>query len=140
MLITVFRELSMPPLSNLNLSRNHTPLQSPAAAGYQQSQPSYFAPEHVAQQHPSSPQRQPVHVARQSISSPVEASIQSWAGDTVQQPQPVAPQANPMTTMWNPAMGIKFGASGPPPQGNDRGQQGGGGSATWNPGSGIKFG
>ncbi|TWU73918.1 pH-response regulator protein palA/rim20 [Metarhizium rileyi] len=133
-------ELSMPPLSTLSLSHSHTPLQSSAAAQYQPSQPSYFVPEPAARQHPSSPQRQHGHVARQSMSNPVEASIQSWAGDTVQQPQPVAPQINPMTTMWNPAMGIKFGGGGPPAPGNDHGQQGGSGSTTWNPSAGIKFG
>ncbi|KAK2601857.1 pH-response regulator protein palA/rim20 [Conoideocrella luteorostrata] len=153
-------ELSMPPLSTLNLSRNHTPLQSPAAMPYQQSQSSYFAPEPMAtQQHPNpharvhahphaqpiSPQQQPIATARQSISSHAEASIQSWAaGDTVQQPQPLAPQANPMSSMWNPAMGIKFnsgggGGGGPPPT-TGRSSQQGSGSGTWNPSSGIKFG
>lgn len=140
-LIANFRELSMPPLSTLNLSHNHAPLQSPPAAQFQPSQASYFSREPVTQQHPSSPQRHPVHVPRQPISNPVEASIQSWAGERVQQPQPMAPQANPMTTMWNPAMGIKFGGSGPPVPGNDdRTQQGERGSGTWNPNSGIKFG
>jgi hypothetical protein len=53
----------------------------------------------------------------------------------------MAPQANPMATMWNPALGIKFGgSSGPPASGNDGGQQGSSGSTTWNASSGIKFG
>ncbi|KAG8409145.1 pH-response regulator protein palA/rim20 [Metarhizium acridum] len=135
-------ELSMPPLSTLSLSRDHAPLQGAAPTQYQTPQPAYFAPEPVAQQHQTSPQRQNDHAARQSAPNPVEASIQSWAGDTVRQPQPMAPQTtNPMTTMWNPAMGIKFGGSGPPAPRTDGGQQGGSGSAkVWNPASGIKFG
>ncbi|EFY96207.2 pH-response regulator protein palA/RIM20 [Metarhizium robertsii ARSEF 23] len=135
-------ELSMPPLSTLNLSRDHAPLQGASTTQYQAAQPAYFAPEPVAQHHQTSPQRQNDHAAGQSTPNPVEASIQSWAGEAVRQPQPVAPQTtNPMTTMWNPAMGIKFGGGGPPAPRTDGGQQPGGGSATtWNPASGIKFG
>ncbi|GAB0138870.1 serine/threonine protein kinase prr1 [Epichloe bromicola] len=119
-------ELSMPPLSALNLSRNQTPPQSPVAAPYQ---------------HPASPQRQPVSTARSSLANPAEASIQSWAGNNIQQPQSQAPQASPMTTTWNPAMGIKFGANagGLARAGDGHGQQGSS-SGTWNPHSGIKFG
>lgn len=135
-----FRELSMPPLSSLNLSRNHTPAHSPAATAYQPGQHSYFAAELPAQPAgglPSPQRQQPA--ARHAVQSPAEATIQSWAGgEAVQQPQPVGPPANPMGGIWNPAMGIKFGGGGGPgPDGQGQGQGQGG---TWNPNGGIKFG
>ncbi|KND94256.1 pH-response regulator protein palA/prr-1, partial [Tolypocladium ophioglossoides CBS 100239] len=99
-------ELSMPPLSSLDLSRNPTPAHSPAATTtYQPSQHSYFAAELPAQPagEVSSPQRQQP-VARHGVQSPAEATIQSWAGgEAVQQPQPMGPPANPMGRIWNPA-------------------------------------
>lgn len=119
------REINMPPLSSLNISHNATPVQSPAPSHHD----SYFHPQHQPpSQHQPPPQRQiPQH---QPVHSPAEASIQSWAGETVQQPKPVQPP--PPGSMWNPSMGIKFGG---PASGSGQGQQG-----TWNPGSGIKFG
>ncbi|KAF4981377.1 hypothetical protein FZEAL_2807 [Fusarium zealandicum] len=110
-----YREINMPPLSSLNISHKATPAQSPA-------------PPHQEPTHSYAPPQQPP----QSVQSPAEASIQSWAGETMQQPRPVQPQQAPMGGMWNPGMGIKFGGasggSGQPPSG------------TWNPNAGIKFG
>lgn len=81
------RELNMPPLSNLNISRNQTPVHAAGNFGG----------------------------APQTYNQPAEAAIQSWAGsgEGVQQPQPMQPPANP--SMWNPSMGISFG--GPPSSG-----------------------
>ncbi|EEU44046.1 uncharacterized protein NECHADRAFT_98498 [Fusarium vanettenii 77-13-4] len=128
-------EINMPPLSSLNISHKSTPIQSPMPP---HQEPAHYAPP---------PHREPVHSyappepARsyasppppQPVQSPAEASIQSWAGETMQQPRPVQPQQAPMGAMWNPGMGIKFGGptggSGQPPA-----------PGTWNPNSGIKFG
>lgn len=136
-------EINMPTLSTLSLSRNQpSPPQSPTTkAPCQQAQASYFAADPVParlSRAPSPPQQQALQASRQFITSPAEASIQSWAGDGVEQPQPVAPQRTPMpmAAMWNPAMGIKFGGGGPPPGQSKQD----GGSTTWHPGSGIKFG
>lgn len=72
---------------------------------------------------------------QQAVQIPAEANIQSWAGETMQQPRPVQPQQNPVGGMWNPDIGIKFG--GPPgPSSGGQGRTPG----TWNPNSGIKFG
>ncbi|KAG6025463.1 serine/threonine protein kinase prr1 [Claviceps citrina] len=143
-------ELMMPPLSSLNLSGDRSPLQqSPVADSDRQHtrQASCLTSEPVTagdtHHDPVSSPRRSVSTARPLLGSPAEASIQSWAGTSggnVQQPQPQVPKANPMTTMWNPAMGIKFGSSGGsvPSAGDSHGQQGKA-SGTWNPNSGIKF-
>ncbi|KAM0744259.1 hypothetical protein ACQRIT_001573 [Beauveria bassiana] len=129
-------ELNMPTLSNLNISRNHTPVHNaPPQSMYQQ------------QEAQSMYQQQPQHQAYSSgmpqQGGPGEAAaIQSWAGagGNVQQPQPMPPVANPMGGMWAPGAGIKFGA------GQSQAGGGGGGEGqqpapgTWNPNSGIKFG
>lgn len=134
-LTDVYREINMPPLSSLNISHKPTPVQSPmpphqepahyAPPPHQEPAHSYAPPE-PARSYASPPPPQPVQ-------SPAEASIQSWAGETMQQPRPVQPQQAPMGAMWNPGMGIKFGGSaggsGQPPA-----------PGTWNPNSGIKFG
>ncbi|KAH8714548.1 BRO1-like domain-containing protein [Ilyonectria robusta] len=109
-------EISMPPLANLSLSHKATPAQSPAP------------------QERSGYANQPMPQPQQAVHSP-EASIQSWADETMQQPRPVQPQQNPVGGMWNPDIGIKFG--GPPgPSSGGQGRAPG----TWNPNSGIKFG
>ncbi|KAK7420562.1 pH-response regulator protein palA/rim20 [Neonectria magnoliae] len=110
-------EINMPPLSSLNISHQPTVTQSPAPRD-----PIPYA---------SHPMPQP----QQRVQSPAEASIQSWAGETMQQPRPVQPPQNPMGQMWNPEMGIKFG--GPPGPGSAAQARAPG---TWNPNSGIKFG
>ncbi|KAH7320629.1 BRO1-like domain-containing protein [Stachybotrys elegans] len=125
-------ELNMPPLSNLNISN--------APQQYQQYQtpPQNHAMPHQTyqQQQQPPPLQQQQQPPRQSVQSP-EASIQSWAtgGETMQQPQPVAPPANPMGGVWNPGMKIRFGGTPNSAQGAD-----GNKSGTWNPNSGIKFG
>ncbi|EWG50643.1 hypothetical protein FVEG_09799 [Fusarium verticillioides 7600] len=105
-------EINMPTLSNLNISHQQPPAQSPM-------------PSHQDPSHSYAPPQQPP----QPVQSPAQANIQSW-GETVQQPKPVQP--TPVGAMWTPGMGIKFGQSGgsgqPPAPG------------TWNPNSGIKFG
>lgn len=146
-------ELNMPPLSNLNITHQQA-AQAPSGfaahpvahqpAQHDQYQPSYQQPYQPSyqqpppqQQHYQQPQQQPLF-SRPAVQSPAEASIQSWAGQTQQQPvQPqVQPQPgqtpSPMPGTWNPSMGIKFGG---PPAG---GSQGGGG--TWSANSGIRFG
>lgn len=116
--MSLTREINMPPLSNLSISHQATPVQSPVP---QQEQ---YAPSPVPM---PVPMQVPVQVP---LSQNPAASIQSWAGETVQQPRPVQPQAQgpPMGGMWNPNMGIKFGTGQAPKPG------------TWNPSSGIKFG
>ncbi|TIC97966.1 pH-response regulator protein palA/prr-1 [Colletotrichum higginsianum] len=141
-------DLSMPPLSSLNINRS--PVHSPTGSSYDPRSQSYFSASVVPsttqqqqQQQQSQPQQPPT---RHEVHSPVEAHIQSWAGSTVepQHPRPAAAMAG----MWQPDMGIKFGgqpgasASAPAPApapASASGQsppQGG----TWNPASGIKFG
>lgn len=91
-------ELSMPPLSNLNISRTQTP-------------------QHAHQQGFAAPQQ----------AAPPVSAIQSWASEDVQQPQPTNPMGvwNPNMGIkfgnsqngnqsggsgtWNPSGGIKFG-------------------------------
>ncbi|KAH7120210.1 BRO1-like domain-containing protein [Dactylonectria estremocensis] len=106
-------EINMPPLASLNIS--HQPAQAQSPATQEQN-----------------PYANPMHHSQQSVQNP-EASIQSWAGETMQQPRPVQPQQNPVGAMWNPEMGIKFGV--PPGPGSGKQTPG-----TWNPNSGIKFG
>ncbi|KAM0193014.1 hypothetical protein ACHAPI_007963 [Fusarium lateritium] len=110
--LTEHREISMPTLSNLNISHQQPQAQSPM-------------PSHQEPAHSYAPPQQPP----QPVQSPAQANIQSW-GESVQQPRPVQPQQAPM---WNPGMGIKFGqssgGSGQPPA-----------PGTWNPNAGIKFG
>lgn len=119
----------MPTLSNLNVSRNHTPVHNAHPQGIYQQQP------HQQQSHYGGMSHQ---------GGPVEAAaIQSWAGagGNVQQPQPMPPVANPMGGMWKPGAGIQFGGGGPPQTGGGRGGEGQQpGKGTWNPNSGIKFG
>lgn len=112
----------MPPLSNVNISHNPSPVQTPAA----QYQPPSNSPYVHDQAPPMPPQNVPI---------PQQANMQSWAGDTVQQPRPMQPAANAMGGMWNPELGIRFGNAAPP-----KPNQAQGGGGTWNPGSGIKFG
>ncbi|EWZ89268.1 pH-response regulator protein palA/rim20 [Fusarium oxysporum] len=106
-------EINMPTLSNLNISHQQPPAQSPM-------------PPHQDPSHSYAPPHQPP----QPVQSSAQANIQSW-GETVQQPKPVQP--TPVGAMWTPGMGIKFGqssgSSGQPPA-----------PGTWNPNSGIKFG
>ncbi|KPM43452.1 pH-response regulator protein palA/prr-1 [Neonectria ditissima] len=109
-------EFNMPPLSSLNISHSPAPAHNPAP----QDQIAYT-------NHPA-PQQQ-------RVQSPAEASIQSWAGETMQQPRPVQPPQNPMDQMWSPEMGIKFGGPPGPASGGQARTPG-----TWNPNTGIKFG
>ncbi|KAG5929176.1 serine/threonine protein kinase prr1 [Claviceps africana] len=118
-------ELSMPPLAALNLSRNEAPPQHGSIAGSHPPMPASCVAEEPA--------------ARPPLANPAEAAIQSWAGNNVQQPQPQPPCASSMATMWNPAMGIKFGGSGGSAQARDDAAQQGKTPGTWNPSSGIKF-
>lgn len=119
--LMISRELSMPPLSNLNLSRNHTPVHGASASLYSQNQ--QYMPKDGMAPH----------------QSPPAAAIQSWAaaGDNVQQPQPKQPPANPMGGIWSPGMDIKFGGG---PSGGQQGDGQGQQKGVWKPGSGIKFG
>ncbi|KAF3012026.1 pH-response regulator protein palA/rim20 [Neopestalotiopsis sp. 37M] len=128
-------ELAMPPLQNLNLNQNQNQEQA--------NQQSYNAAQNQSpQQHTSpayfSPPRQPQQPARQSVHSPAEARIQSWApaAETVA-PQPQQPRANPMQSMWDPSMGIKFGGS---PAGNASAGNKPPQTGPWDPKSGIRFG
>ncbi|KAG6009427.1 serine/threonine protein kinase prr1 [Claviceps maximensis] len=139
-------ELSMPRLAALNLSPNDTlPQQhfAPAPPQQKQMQESCPASEPVMSQHsyhdPASPQQPSVSTEQPSLANPAEAATQSWVGNNVQQPRPQVPCASPMTTMWNPAMGIKFGGSAGAPTSRDDHEQQGKSSGTWNPSSGIKF-
>ena len=81
------RDISLPPLSTLNISR---PVHSPPQ-DHPPSQPAY-QPEAYQQQ--PEPEPEP------------EAAYQSWADETVApaQPRPVAP----VHGMWTPVAGIKF--------------------------------
>lgn len=133
----------MPPLSNLSLGHNQGQAAHDAAeVSYHTNQQAHYGTNHggVHGQHaapppPTYPPQQSARLpTRQAVQSPAEVSIQSWAGEAVQQPQPVQPSANPAGGVWNPTLGIKFGAPSLGPGG--QGQQGG----TWKPGSGIKFG
>jgi programmed cell death 6-interacting protein len=137
-------EFNMPPLNSLSLSQeNHA--QQPAStsswsgtSNYQyppqsqvRSENAYFGSQPAA----PTPPRQQVH-------SPAEAHIQSWAsaGETVA-PQPQPPRANPMQTIWNQDLPIKFSAPGrssganpaPPPANKPP-------PGTWDPNNGIRFG
>lgn len=123
-------ELSMPPLSNLNISHNP----QPPSMAYETSPQGFYAPEPLTPQHAPSPQR-PSHSA-------AEATIQSWAvGGMQPQPQQPAPSSGSRGT-WNAAVGIKFGGGGPEPtEGQGQGQgQGQSRGAMWDPNSGIRFG
>ena len=91
----------------------------------------------LQQQHQQSQRNSPVrrhHQQRSSIHSPPPAHnhdyqaqpVQSWPpqpiNEAVAAPQPQQPQrANPMQTMWNPEMGIRF--AGPPPGQQQQQQQ-----------------
>ncbi|EGX93841.1 pH-response regulator protein palA/RIM20 [Cordyceps militaris CM01] len=122
-------ELSMPTLSNLNISRNHTPVHN--------------APPQSIYQQPPAQQQSYYGGMPQQGSGPVEAAaIQSWAGagDNVQQPQPMPPVANPMGTMWTPGGPINFGAGLSQAGSGEGQQQQQQQQGTWNPSLGIKFG
>lgn len=126
-------ELAMPPLHGMSLNDQGGQSYSPAQnQGLHQTSQSYFSPHQQPQQ-----QQQP---PRQQVQSPAEAHIQSWAPPTEPvAPQPQQPRANPMQTMWNPELGIKFAGSPPapnPPGAGNKPQQGG----QWDPRSGIRFG
>lgn len=83
--------------------------------------------------------------------SPLEARIQSWAGNVQPTaPVPLRPQAQaqpPRLGAWTPDMGIRF-AHAPPPQGfasgpeqiPQAGQNQGGRAQAWDPSAGIRFG
>ncbi|PHH92967.1 hypothetical protein CDD83_3125 [Cordyceps sp. RAO-2017] len=128
-------ELSMPTLSNLNLSHNHTPMHSPpaTASGYEPNQQPFYAAESV------SPQQAPT--LQRPLQRTAEATIQSWAAGGAQNPQSMPSVANPQGGgVWNPAMGIKFG-SGERPEGQGQAQPPGGPrTSTWDPNAGIRFG
>ncbi|KAL3959460.1 hypothetical protein ACCO45_004577 [Purpureocillium lilacinum] len=108
-------ELSMPPLSNLNLSPEPTP-----STGYTTNTHSYFNPEPVAAQgqfhmQAQAQQRQQQQPMPLTGAANPAASIQSWAagagaGDAVQQPQPMNPAVAGAAAggggVWSPAMGI----------------------------------
>ncbi|KAK3385804.1 BRO1-like domain-containing protein [Podospora didyma] len=125
-------ELSMPPLSSLQIQQQ----QAPPQQSYQAPGPtSYFM-------NPPQPQsiRQAVH------SPPAEAHIQSWADNVPQQqPKPMPPIA-PVASMqgtWMPDMGIKFApspAGGANPQGGQVDNPSAKGKNTWEAASGIRFG
>ncbi|RYP70854.1 hypothetical protein DL769_004829 [Monosporascus sp. CRB-8-3] len=121
-------------------------------------------------------QQQPTQTSAQTTQPPaappllqqhqqaLQAQIQSWAGEAVAQPQPQQPRANPMQTMWNPEMGIRFAAPPSGGVGGANGQQTMGGATpspgvpggvnkqtptaarsgpsggTWDPSAGIRFG
>ncbi|KAL6901125.1 BRO1-like domain-containing protein [Trichoderma evansii] len=152
-------ELNMPTLSNLNIQNNQQPIHNPSPGyispplahnhqfapqqqqprfqqSYQQAYQQQQPPPHQQYQQPLQPQQQTTF-PRPAVQSPAEASIQSWAGGAMQQPQmqpqPGQAQSSPMPGTWNPSMGIKFG--GPPPAGGPQGQEG-----TWSANSGIRFG
>lgn len=141
------RELSMPTLSNLNISRNHTPVHTASPGIYPPQQQQQHQYQQQQQYHQPQQQQQPQSYfgsPAQHQAGPAEvAAIQSWAGagDNVQQPQPMPPVANPMGSMWSPAGGIKFG-SGPSQPGGNSGAEGQNKApqGTWNPNAGIKFG
>jgi programmed cell death 6-interacting protein len=132
----VYRDMDMPSLGNLNLSHNHGSSQNAGMPGYGVPSPQTHGG------HQGMPAMPPPQ--RSGMQSPAEASIQSWAGggESVQQPQPMPPPANPMGGVWEPSMGIRFGGpGGGPPGGAGAGQaQQQGPAGTWKPGSGIKFG
>lgn len=136
--LTAARELSLPPLSTLSISRS--PVHSPPATTYPTSETSYFPQQTQPQHHQPALQQQPqnpIPIPSAVQEPPPEAPIQSWAGSTVspQQPRPMAP----MQGMWTPDMPIKFGGpSAAPVRGNTPG--GKQPSGTWDPNSGIKFG
>lgn len=77
------------------------------------------------------------------MSPPAEARIQSWAReDYAQPPEQPQPRPVPPLQMWNPEMGIKFGAP-PTAGGSGQGPSAPGGraqSGTWDPNSQIRFG
>ncbi|RYP62608.1 hypothetical protein DL771_009651 [Monosporascus sp. 5C6A] len=186
-------ELSMPPLKNLSLAapqqqQQSQPqpqfqmaggahMQSPrGAVGYQPqpqqppapAQNSYFrGGDSYQQQQAQTPAQttQPLAASpQQQQHQQAQAQIQSWAGEAVAQPQPQQPRANPMQTMWNPEMGIRFAATPGGGVGGANGQQTIGGATpspgipggvnmqtptaarngpsggTWDPSAGIRFG
>ncbi|CAK7207424.1 pH-response regulator protein palA/rim20 [Sporothrix eucalyptigena] len=142
-------ELSMPVLSSLNLG------QRPPA-------PPQLQPQQLQQQQMQSPP--PPSSASQVM--PQSPPFKSWAGGPPQQPtpipvshqqqqqqpqQPIPQQLQPQQhQMWNPGMGIHFGASpapsGTPQPGSAAGTSGQTNPAasnppgTWNPAAGIRFG
>lgn len=149
----------MPTLSNLNIQNNQQPIHNPSSGymspplahnhqfapqqqqpqfqqSYQQAYQQQQPPPHQQYQQPLQPQQQTTF-PRPAVQSPAEASIQSWAGGAMQQPQmqpqPGHTQSSPIPGTWNPSMGIKFG--GQPPAGGSQGQEG-----TWSANSGIRFG
>ncbi|CAK7262832.1 pH-response regulator protein palA/rim20 [Sporothrix epigloea] len=156
-------ELSMPVLSSLNLSTRPSmsspqqPQQQtvPQQNISQQSFPQHFLPQQMPQEQipqqqlppqqmpyqQMPPQQMPQHMPPQQMSPQRTLPQQPLV-----QPQPQLHQHQ----MWNPEMGIRFGAS-PAPSGTPQAGPGGGppqatGQAksnppgTWNPASGIRFG
>jgi programmed cell death 6-interacting protein len=148
----------MPTLSNLNIQHSQQPVRNPSPGytsppiaqnhqfapqqqqpqfqqSYQQAYQQHQPPLHQQYQQPLQPQQQTTF-SRPAVQSPAEASIQSWAGGAMQQPQvppqPGQTQPSPVPGTWNPSMGIKFGGQS---AGGPQGQEG-----TWSAGSGIRFG
>jgi programmed cell death 6-interacting protein len=128
--LTADRELLMPPLAALSISRT-TPVHSPPTQAVPSNASSYFPP----QPQPAFPQ-QYASQRPQPIQEPPEAQIQSWASPNMhsQQPHAATPQG-----VWSPDMGITFGG----PSGasaSSSSNAGGGRGGTWNPSSGLRFG
>ncbi|SPO03635.1 probable pH-response regulator palA protein [Cephalotrichum gorgonifer] len=131
-------ELSLPPLSTLNISRS--PMHSPPAATYNAgASEGYFSPQVASGQTPPAMATQAQAQAQAQAQSQAQAQpepqppYRSWADSTVspQQPRPVAP----LQGMWTPDAGIKFASAAPARSGSPTKAKG-----TWNPGAGIKFG
>ncbi|KAJ4403621.1 pH-response regulator protein palA/rim20 [Gnomoniopsis sp. IMI 355080] len=120
-------EIAMPPLSSLSLGQQQPPPQS-----------SYQSPTSPQQFYQSNPS------PLAPMSPPAEARIQSWAReDYAQPPEQPQPRPVPPLQMWNPEMGIKFGApptAGGNGQGGPSAQGGRAQSGTWDPNSQIRFG
>ena len=149
-------ELSMPVLSSLSLGQRSQPqLQQPQQQQQQQQQQ-----HHQLQSPPPPPQSLPQqqhhhhHQQQQQIPQMQSPPIQTWAAGPPQQPTPIpVSQQQPQPQqhqMWNPGMGIRFGASpalgGTPQPGSAAGtpsapsQAGSNPPGTWNPAAGIRFG